>query len=516
MKTLRLTGVGKTMIFLLVVAVVLGATYYVGGLDFLFNNNQSNNGGQTTPNNTNNNNPNTPSNGEVMNISLDEWIGWKPIIDANGGLTTKSGSIYDKLGLKLNINIINDAVQSSNALIQGSLNGAGYTVNRYTFLYPKFKQNNTPVKMAYITNSSSGGDGIIAKQGINRIEDLVGKKIAVPRFSEAQTLVEWLVSKSSLTDDQIKQIRANMVMFETPDDAAKAFFAGKVDAAATWQPYLSQAQETTGAKLLFSTKSATNIILDGIVFRQDYLDSHKEEVAKFIEGALNAIPLYKTEFNPIKNTMPLFATETNENIAMMTEDATLADYSSNIQLLNGISQTLFTDMSNIWASLGEEANAADVKDAFDATIIQSLSGKFNASTGKVQQFTQEQRDAAKAQSNAEALLKQTLTINFDTNTSVIKPESYDELTKFADAAKLLNAVIIQVEGNTDNVGNVNANLKLSSDRAKSVATYLQYQGIDPSRFVVVGNGSSKPLSDNNTAEGKSKNRRTDIFFKVIQ
>jgi NitT/TauT family transport system substrate-binding protein len=505
------------MIFLVVVAIVLGATYYVGGLDFLLNKNQSNNGVQTPPNNTNNNNTGTPSNGEdVLNISLDEWIGWKPIIDANGGLTTKPGSIYDKLGLKLNINIINDAVQSSNALIQGSLDGAGYTINRYTFLYPKFKQNNTPVKMAYITNSSSGGDGIIAKQGINRIEDLVGKKIAVPRFSEAQTLVEWLMSKSSLSADQISTIRANMVMFETPDDAAKAFFAGKVDAAATWQPYLSQAQETTGAKLLFSTKSATNIILDGIVFRQDYLDNNKETVQKFVEGALMAMPLYKTEFNPIKNTMPLFATETNENIAMMTEDATLADYSSNVQLLNGISQTLFTDMSSIWASLGEEANAADVKDAFDASVIQSLSGKFTASTNKVQQFTQEQREAAKAQSNNEALLKQTLTINFDTNTSVIKPESYDELTKFADAAKLLNAVIIQIEGNTDNVGNVDANMKLSSDRAKSVATYLQYQGIDPSRFVIVGNGSSKPLSDNKTAEGKSKNRRTDIFFKVIQ
>lgn len=44
---------------------------------------------------------------------------WKSIIDANGGLTTQSGSIYDKLGVKVNINVINDATQSSNALIKG-------------------------------------------------------------------------------------------------------------------------------------------------------------------------------------------------------------------------------------------------------------------------------------------------------------------------------------------------------------------------------------------------------------
>ena len=48
---------------------------------------------------------------KTINLSLDEWIGWKSIIDANGGLSTKEGSIYDKLGIKVNISIINDATQ---------------------------------------------------------------------------------------------------------------------------------------------------------------------------------------------------------------------------------------------------------------------------------------------------------------------------------------------------------------------------------------------------------------------
>ena len=55
----------------------------------------------------------------TINLSLDEWIGWKSIIDANGGLTTQPGSIYDELGIDVNISIINDATQSSNALIKG-------------------------------------------------------------------------------------------------------------------------------------------------------------------------------------------------------------------------------------------------------------------------------------------------------------------------------------------------------------------------------------------------------------
>ena len=47
----------------------------------------------------------------TINISLDEWIGWKSIIDANGGLTTQKGSIYDELGIDVNISVINDATQ---------------------------------------------------------------------------------------------------------------------------------------------------------------------------------------------------------------------------------------------------------------------------------------------------------------------------------------------------------------------------------------------------------------------
>ena len=43
---------------------------------------------------------------DTINLSLDEWIGWKEIIDANGGLTTQPGSIYDELGINVNISII--------------------------------------------------------------------------------------------------------------------------------------------------------------------------------------------------------------------------------------------------------------------------------------------------------------------------------------------------------------------------------------------------------------------------
>lgn len=518
MKTTKLTPFAKIIIFIMVAGLVVFGVFKTGAVNSIksvFN--------KSDKSSSENTDDLYAKAGEIkkeentMNLSLDEWVGWKSVIDANGGLQTQSGSIFDKLGIKVNISVINDATQSSNALIKGDLNGAGYTVNRYSFLYPKFKESNVPVKMAYITNSSTGGDGIIAKNGINRIEDLVGKKIGVPRFSEAQTLVEWLMSKSSLTPDQIKEIRKNMVMFDTPDDAAKAFFAGQLDAAATWQPYLSQAEDY-GGHALFSTKDATSIILDGIVFRQDYLEKNKETVSKFVEGVLQAQSLYTSDFKAIKNTFPMFATETNENIKNMTGDATLTNCTTNISMLSpgGTASTLFADMSNIWSSIGEKSNKDDAANAFDNSIVNGLSSKFPNEKTQTVSFTEDQRTEAKSQDNNQALLTKNLTITFETGSAAIDPSSYPSLGEFANVAKILNGTVIQIEGNTDNVGDAASNKVLSEKRAKSVAFYLQGQGIDPTRFVVIGNGQDKPVADNGNDAGKSANRRTDIYFKVVK
>ena len=150
---------------------------------------------------------------------------WKSIIDANGGLTTQPDSIYGKLGINVNLKVINDATQSSNALIKGDLNAAGYTINRTAFLSKKFKEANKNVVMPYITNYSNGGDGIIAKSSIKTVKDLVGAKIGVPEFSEAQTLVCWFVNQSDLSDREKKDIISILVLLSTADDADKAFFA---------------------------------------------------------------------------------------------------------------------------------------------------------------------------------------------------------------------------------------------------------------------------------------------------
>ena len=458
----------------------------------------------------------------AINVSLDEWIGWKSIIDANGGLTTQSGSIYDKLGIKVNINIINDATQSSNALIKGDLNAAGYTINRTAFLSKKFTDAGKEVVMPYITNYSNGGDGIIAKSSIQNVNDLVNAKIGVPEFSEAQTLVVWFVNNSDLSDKDKTKIIDNLVLFSTPDDAAKAFFAGQIDVAATWEPYLTQAKNMTDAHVLFSTASSSNLVMDGILFDKKFAEAHADVVEKFIQGSLEAADMYNTEFNAIREVMPMFNTASDEDIVANTESAKLTTWKDNLDLLNGTAKTIYSDMCNVWTSIGESVNADLVNSIFDDTYINDISDKFSATEVSNTNTVKVTEDNKKEIQDTEALLQGKASVTFIQNTAKFSDSAAasKELNKFIDIAKVLDGAIIEIAGNTDPNPESDPedeyNQKLSLQRAEAVKNYFVMNGISNGRIVVVGNGSSNPVVDNDTDEHRAMNRRTDVSFKIIE
>lgn len=465
----------------------------------------------------------TDSIDNTIRLSLDEWIGWKSIIDANGGLSTQPGSIYDDLGIKVEINVINDATQSSNALIKGNLNAAGYTINRTAFLSKKFSDSGIDVVMPFVTNYSNGGDGIIATNDFQTVESLVNARIGVPQFSEAHSLVVWFVNQSDLSDDQKNKIINNLIFFETPDEAAKAFFAGQIDVAATWQPYLTQASNTSDCHILFSTASSSKLILDGILFRDDFASENPEVIKKFIDGALKAIDLYDNQFSSIREVMPMFAGMSDDEIIAMTKDAALANWKNNKEILNDEAPYIFGDMCAVWKSVGEDVNENLVSKLFNDTYINMLSDEYEfVAVQEKKETLKVTNDNSQEILDATALLTKSASVNFIINTAKFtdNADAASKLDEFIKVAKLLDGTIIQIEGNTDPNPNSDpqdiANKMLSQQRAETVRQYFIMNGISADRIIAVGNGSSKPMVENDTEEHKAMNRRTDVSFKCIE
>ena len=89
-----------------------------------------------------------------------------------------------------------------------------------------------------------------------------------------------------------------------------------------------------------------------------------------------------------------------------------------------------------------------------------------------------------------------------------QPDLDQYITAFTTSPDLRVAII----GHTDNSGNRSENLKLSQARAQAVFDYFVAAGLDAERFTVTGRGDTEPIADNETAEGRALNRRTELVL----
>ncbi len=101
-------------------------------------------------------------------------------------------------------------------------------------------------------------------------------------------------------------------------------------------------------------------------------------------------------------------------------------------------------------------------------------------------------------------------ILFDVNSYQLKDASRENIAELSEILQKYEDTNIMFSGYTDNTGSEEYNQKLSEDRAKSVAEYAAFTGVDAERMTIIGYGESDPVADNSTATGRQQNRRVEI------
>lgn len=101
-------------------------------------------------------------------------------------------------------------------------------------------------------------------------------------------------------------------------------------------------------------------------------------------------------------------------------------------------------------------------------------------------------------------------ILFDVNSYALRSEARDNIAQLADVIKKYEDTNILYAGHTDNTGSNEYNMELSEKRAKSVAEYSAFLGVNPERMTIIGFGEEQPVATNETVEGRQQNRRVEI------
>lgn len=470
------------------------------------------------------------SSARPLKVSIVSFHGYAPALVATGNaLTTQAGSIFAKHGVQVEFVIQDDIPTLATIFESGAGHCAWRTSDFWAQEQPNLRNNKLDARAVIVVDNTQGADAIIARDpSIQRVEDLAEKKVALLQYTPSHGMVIDAVDNSSLSAR--KKASVDYVYINADEGTAgvrAAFQAGQVDAAALWDPDLSLAVDAVpGTRVIYSTRTATNLIYDVIVCDSRVLNdaANQPAIQGFVAGWLEGVEVARA-----KPDEAVAALVKNEEFFALLEKEQGAPFikglfanlvwtglEDNVRILGLAGGTnhyerVYKRFDVIYREAGALANpkspVINPSDSFDYRYVKALMEK--APEVKVEaakpEFTFTEEESAKVANEPAALTKPVM-VNFETGSAELNKRA--ERTIDTDVVPIVEShgsAYFEVSGNTDSTGSRAINMKLSRARAQAVVDYLVKQWeFDAKRFLVVGNGPEKPLCDErNPEEGMS-------------
>jgi len=224
-----------------------------------------------------------------------------------------------------------------------------------------------------VTDTSYGGDGIVVRPDIKSPSQLKGKRIAFARATPSHYLLYKVLQSEGLSPADIKQ-----VMVDDPGQAGQAFIGGSVDAAVTWEPFLSEVEKKGNGRVLLTTRDYPTTIVD-ILIASDRLAQNPDLLRKFLDGWLESVDYIKQ--HPDESTKII-----GKGLGIKSEDAAgtmaglrFADRQSNKSLFDkkDPSRTKLAELLKEAAAFWRSQGVASAGPGMERQISESSAVYFN-------------------------------------------------------------------------------------------------------------------------------------------
>lgn len=452
---------------------------------------------------------------DVIRVCVVTWGGYAGGQYFNGGFKASKDSRYFKeYGILVEFVLMDDWDASRAAWKSNDVNLQWITADAFPTEAGAFKEFSP--KIVFQADWSRGGDAIVVRSGINKANDLRGKKIAVAYGTPSHTFILWLLEANNMTTRDVE-----LVPVKSAIEAAAMAKSGSVDGAIVWSPDDDDVvKKMPGWKKLKTTKEATNIIADVFYAKESYINENEDKIRKLVEGWMRGAAEINSSPEAKQKAADILAAGLGQDAEFCLNainNVRLCTFGDNkgFFTIDGCNacvtgEQLYQKMCGLFRQEGVITETPPVwRMVTDTRILRqiNLAGAEHEAEG-MQTFSK----ATVQETKAEAFASKTVSIVFPTGSSVIGDEAQYIIDRdVAPVLKAFGAARVRVEGNTDNIGGISSNQILSQRRASSAIQYLvQRHGFDINRFIEVGNGPSVPVADNATEAGRAKNRRTEF------
>ena len=251
-----------------------------------------------------------------VTIGTNLWIGYEPgyIADAHG--------LYGDADVSLRQ--FTSATEAIQAFRNQSVDIVALTLDEALMV----RQSGIPIKVFLVADISNGADVIMARPGIDSVENLAGKRVAAEDSAVGDYMLSRALQQHGLQGKDVIKIALPV------DEMLTSYTSGKADAVVTFEPLKSQLART-GAVKIFDSSKIPNEIVDVLVTREDFAKANPNVIAAVAEGWLAAIDLANGRSDAIVESIARRLAMTRAEVDMALNEVSLPGAAENRTLLTG-------------------------------------------------------------------------------------------------------------------------------------------------------------------------------------
>ena len=214
---------------------------------------------------------------EPLKLAHSTWVGYGPLFIA------QEKGYFAEEGVEVELVNMEDVKIRFPALAAGKIDALVTTVD--TML--NFLSEEQRYRYLFALDDSRGGDGIVARKEIETVADLKGRTVGYTEGSVSQFFLGVLLKQAGLKLSDVKS--QNM----TAGDAGAAFVAGRLDAAVTWEPWLTRGKQAPHGHLLVDSSATPGLIVDVAVTTPEKLEARRADLQAVYRAWIRAVEFQK-------------------------------------------------------------------------------------------------------------------------------------------------------------------------------------------------------------------------------